>query len=127
MINNLWSIVHFYCINGHTNPVLMDVKEGNDKFFACPRYMLRDEKHPNGHKPEKPGCANHISFGEAEKIVSMLSERIEEAMQEMDFRDFTGDTFHYRMIDVKVLKYSDDEIQLGVINRKAVMIAPTGR
>ena len=116
MVLNFWKSheISFYCMNGHEEPVPMVIMEGDTPFYACPRYMALDEKHPDGHGPDEPMCMNRFSLTDAEDIVMKLSKIIEE--------DIMDD-----VLVVTVLHYEDapdDEnledkplICLGVLNK----------
>ena len=70
--------------------------------------------------PDEAACANRLSFSDAEKIVSMLSDAVQDSLCRDDLCDFTGYRFRLRQIAVTVLKYSDGDIRLGILNRGAV-------
>ena len=120
MLSNIWKGLSFYCMNGHERPVLMSFKEGSSLFYACPKYMPADSQHPDGHARHEAACANRLSFSDAERIVSMLSDAVMESLSGDDLCDFTGYRFRLRQIAVTVLKYSDGDIRLGILNRGAV-------
>ena len=90
MLSNIWKGLSFYCMNGHERPVLMSFKEGSSLFYACPKYMPADSQHPDGHARHEAACANRLSFSDAEKIVSMLSDAVMESLSGDDLCDFTG-------------------------------------
>ena len=120
MLSNIWKGLSFYCMNGHERPVQMTFKEGNSLFYACPKYMPADRQHPDGHVSHEAACANRLSFSDAEKIVSMLSDAVQDSLCRDDLCDFTGYRFRLRQIAVEVLRYSDGDIRLGILNRGAV-------
>lgn len=120
MLSNFWKGLTFYCINGHEHPIKMIYREGNSLFFACPRYMLVDEEHPEGHERYEAACPNRLSYPDAEKIVSMMADAVQNSLAGDDFCDFTGYRFKLRQISVEVLRYSDDDIRLGILNRGPV-------
>ena len=112
MLSNIWKGLSFYCMNGHERPVLMSFKEGSS--------LPADSQHPDGHARHEAACANRLSFSDAEKIVSMLSDAVQDSLCRDDLCDFTGYRFRLRQIAVTVLKYSDGDIRLGILNRGAV-------
>ena len=120
MLSNFWKGLTFYCMNGHEEPLPMIYKEGRSLFYACPKYMLADDQHPDGHERYEPACPNRLSYPDAEKIVSMLADAVEESLAGDDFCDFTGYRFKLRQISVEVLRYSGGDIRLGILNRGAV-------
>ena len=120
MILNLWNGITFYCMNDHEEPVPLKVQQGESAFYACPRYFLFDNDHPDGHMPGEKACHNRISFRDAEGVVSELSKQIEEDMEEGCIADYTGLKLTYRHIRATVLKYAPGKIKIGILNRMAV-------
>ena len=121
MIKHLWEQITFYCIHGHEEPVPMKVMSGTTQFYACPRYMLKDEEHPDGHESGEPGCANRISFALALKIVDRFGKIVEDDTEAGDIVDYTNMRFSLSGVDVQVLKYTPTDVRLGVLNRKALL------
>lgn len=129
MVLNFWKSheISFYCMNGHEEPVPMVIMEGDTPFYACPRYMALDEKHPNGHGPDEPMCMNRFSLTDAEDIVMKLSKIIEEDIMDDVYGDYNGHVFEHKSLVVTVLRYEDapDDgnledkplICLGVLNK----------
>ncbi len=129
MVLNFWKShkISFYCMNGHEEPVPMVIMEGDTPFYACPRYMALDEKHPDGHGPDEPMCMNRFSLTDAEDIVMKLSQIIEEDIMDDVYGDYNGHVFEHKSLVVTVLHYEDapdDEnieakplICLGVLNK----------
>ena len=126
MLKNLTDKISFYCINGiHEKPVPMVFRErsddGHDDFYACPKYMLKDDAHPDGHGPDDKACLNRLGLSDAGEIISVFNRIVDEDMQENVFADYTNFSFPYKPgIQVKVLVFSDKEIRFGVLNRRAV-------
>lgn len=119
MIQNFWNNISFYCINGHEEPVPMVVMEGSSAFYACPKYMLKDEKHPDGHEPDERACPNRISFIRANTIVEKFMKRVEADNTDNMFMDYTNMEFKYDGITVRILKYSPTDVRIGIINKRA--------
>ena len=118
MLRNLWKNATFYCLN-HDKPVPLYVIETSmTPFYACPKYMLKDETHPNGHEKDESGCGNHLSFQDSYKIMEKFNNIIEDSLANEEMIDFTGLRFKYKSIQVKILKYSDDKIDIGITNSK---------
>ena len=46
MITNIGKNLEIYCGN-HAEPIPMKIMSGETAFYACPKYMLKDEKHPD--------------------------------------------------------------------------------
>ena len=120
MVMNLWNRIHFCCKHRHEQPIPFKVMEGTSAFYACPKYMRQDEEHPDGHTEDEPACPNRVSFTDAEKIVSMLSDEVQESLLNGEMTDFTGLKYKYKYYDVEVLKYNDDRIELAVLNNRAI-------
>ena len=122
MIKNLWSKVELVCTN-HKEPVPLYVYNGAiTPFYACPKYMKKDDEHPNGHEENERGCSNRISFEDVRHLVEKFSDQIETDIMNGEMCDYTGFKFHWKTIDAVILKYSDDKIVMGVTNRKEIGI-----
>lgn len=120
MIKNFWNNVKFYCIHEHPKPVLLVPMEGESTFYACPKYMLQDEAHPDGHLPDERQCANRISFTRAQSVIDRFMKIVEEDTASGDLMDYTNMKFSFDGIDVKILKYSPDDTRIGIVNRRAL-------
>ncbi len=122
MLSNFKKGISFYCMNDqHEEPVLMVYKEGNSRFYACPRYVLSDKQHPDGHERFEPACHNRLSYVDAEKIATMLSDEVQETMSNGELCDFTGHMFKLRDIQVCILRYTDGDIRIGILNKGALV------
>ena len=120
MITNFWKDFKIFCMNGHKEPVEMVVMEGSTPFFACPRYMLKDEAHPDGHEEGEPGCLNRISLTAVSNLMEKLMKIVEKDDAFGAVADYTGMQFQYNGIQAKVLKYSNKDVHLGIVNRRAL-------
>ena len=121
MITNFWRDVQFFCLN-HEKPVPMVVMTGQSDFYACPKYMLKDDEHPDGHENGEKMCMNRLSFTRAKSVVDAMMKVVEKDMASgIIAADYKGYTFTVAGIDVKVLKYSLNEgIKFGILNRRAI-------
>ena len=119
-VGNLWKRVHFYCIN-HEEPIPMIIMEGNTPFYACPKYMRKDEKHPDGHEEYEPGCGNRLSFESAFSIVTALANQIADDGPSADHTNFKFKPSKTSAIYCVVLTDSKERIDIGVLNRRAVL------
>lgn len=120
MINNIWNIISFYC-NCHDTPIRMiDTKGPTSTFFSCPKYKLKDEDHPDGHEKGERSCANRLNYGDALELVTKLSNDIQESLFSGEYCDFTNHQLHHKQIDAKIITYNDDQIEIGIINKKAL-------
>ena len=50
----------------------------------------------------------------------MMADAVQNSLAGDDFCDFTGYRFKLRQISVEVLRYSDGDIRLGILNRGPV-------
>lgn len=118
MIQNRWKRTRFFCLNGHVKPVPMLIQGEKPVFYACPRYALCDEKHPYGHAENERSCVNRISFSRAEAVIEHLKHIVDEDGKNGSAMDYTGMEFVCGTYLVRVLKYQDDEVHLGILNRR---------
>lgn len=116
VIKNLWGMTKFFCGHGHEIPVEMTYKVGPaSMFYSCPRYYV-----DNVNRPGERACSNRLSFEDAEAIVMKLSDAIvehEEAGQNVNLENYE---FDYRQTHVKVIRYTQTEVWLEILNRKAL-------
>lgn len=121
MVKNIADRVRFYCINNHKEPIEMVIKEGRSLFYACPKYMMKDDNHPDGYvRGEENACANQLSFDDASNVIFALDKIISESMLSGEMQDYKNMEFDYKQIHVKVLKYSQDRLDLGILNKRTV-------
>ncbi len=124
MLKNLSADVKFYCMNGHEAPVLMKVREqsevGNDNFFACPKYMLKDESHPDGHDEKERSCLNRLSLSDAGDILSLYNKIVEDNIMDNALMDYEGYEFRHKLITARVLKDGSKGLAFGIYNKKAI-------
>lgn len=121
-VSNLWDKVEFFCGN-HEKPIPMVIREGQSKFYACSKYMLKDEKHPDGHETGEKACSNRMSFDDAGSIVMALhSAMSNESADPGETIDFNGFSFKYKSYHITVMKYNEftGKVKLSIINRKAI-------
>lgn len=75
MIKNLWKHITLTCGNGHTEEVVMDLKQGPlSLFYACPKY------YPENRKEKERACANRLNLVDFEKMLDHMTEKIEKGM-----------------------------------------------
>lgn len=116
--------VYFVCMN-HTdyieNPVHMKVKEGRTSFYACPKYFLKDEKHPDGHARDEPMCQNRISMADAYSILGAYEKKLNETISGgWMTAHLTNWEFDYKSYHCLVIRDKRDKLVIGVLNTKAV-------
>ena len=120
-VSNIGQKASFFCMNGHPEPIKMVIKEGNNQFYACSKYMVKDEKHPDGYDPDfEKACNNRLSFDDAGDVIMKFSEILAESLMNGEMNDWTNIKFKVKQIDVKILRYSDKHIDFGVVNKRAV-------
>lgn len=120
MIKNFWSKIKIYCGNNHNTPIEFTVKAGESPFYACPKYMLKDNKHPNGHTKDERACPNRLNFIDAQGIVEKFSDIVEKDIINDKNINYEGLEFKYKHYEIKVFKYTDNDIKISVINKKAL-------
>ncbi len=108
MVTNLWDRVTIRCLN-HDHPAHMRIETNTEviksPFFSCEMY--------------EKGCPNRLNIddykGVVEKLLTIIGKTDNPAV------DYTNYRFDYKgarhKIQVKVLKYSNEEIKLGILNR----------
>lgn len=121
---NIPQKVSFFCNNNHPEPLPMKVKEGNSKFYACPHFMRKDDAHPDGYTPgEETACTNQLSLSDAGDVMYEFSKIQQEDILNGEVNnDYTNLKFNlpHRKIQIRILKYNDDEIHFGIVNTAAV-------
>ena len=105
VIKNLWDKVTIYCEN-HEAPEEMRMLT-NSEMIKTP-YMACTHEHP---------CPNRLNMDDYQGICLKLMDLINED----PFADHKNSRFEYRgarhKVKVKILKYNDHEIRLGILNR----------
>ena len=123
MLTNLSKKVSFFCINGHPEPIPLIIKEGNNQFYACPKFMVKDDKHPDGYdwSAGEHACNNRLSFNDAADIIVKFSEYVEDGYAKGEMTDWTNFEFMVKKIKVKVLKFDMmNRIEFGILNKGVV-------
>lgn len=120
MIENFWNNIEMYCGNNHKEKIKFTTREGKDTFYACPHFMLKDDKHPDGHEKDEPQCYNRVAFADALGIVEKLSNKIEKDLSNNIKDDYTGYKYKYKFYMVEVLSYKEKgfQIKLAITNTK---------
>lgn len=115
---NIWGRISIYCLN-HDRPKKMSIAENTEliktPFYACKYYF------PENQDAEHSYCPNRLNLDDYQGIVLKFIEKISEGEL---MTDYTNYSFEYRgarqKIFVKVLRYSEDEIRLGIRNRSVL-------
>jgi hypothetical protein len=112
MIKNFWKMTKFYCLN-HPEPILMEYRQGpKELFYACEKY------YPDKRTPDERACANNMYTQIAEVAIDYFSNKIEEALIKDERINLTNEKFVYKNVEFVVLKHSEEEFNVGTINRK---------
>ena len=121
IVKNIWDGLEFYCMN-HDEPVKMVEKRGVSTFYACPRFMLADDEHPDGHQKFEPMCKNNLSFAQAEKIVSMLADEQLQSMLNCELCSFENKilTLPSEGVHAQVLSFKPGDKRIGILNKTAM-------
>ncbi len=118
MMINLWSRVTIYCMN-HDVPRPMKIAKNVEKlrspFWGCTQYLSKEEC------GNEPICPNRLNMDDYQGIVLKFCDIVSADGLNALTTDYTGETFEYRggrqKTTVRCLKYTDDEIRLGILNR----------
>lgn len=113
---NMWNRIKIVCMN-HEEPAEMVLIENTEviktPFYACKHYGHLD----NGTAENEDVCFNRLNLDDYKGVVLKFMDII--ASEEFT-TDFTNFKFTYKVarqkIKVKVLKYTQKEIVLGVLN-----------
>lgn len=115
MITGLWKNVRLVCGNpAHSTNEIMFLKQTpEDVFYACPKYD------PENRSPDEKPCMNRISVGEAEKMLDVLAEKIQE--EESENGSFFAKNFRFetRIGKYKVLQCTESVLTVKALNRRA--------
>lgn len=118
MLTNLWGKIKIFCLN-HDEPVEMVVLS-NTEIIKTPFYACKN------HNPEDKNvqpCSNRLNMDNYQEIVMQFLEQVEENGL---IGDYTNYSFvykkHQQNITVKVLKWSDKEIHIGILNNNVLGI-----
>lgn len=105
---NTWGKIKIVCLEHEKLTPMEIVQTYKTPFFGCEKYA----------EGKEDGCPNRVNIDDYEGLVLKFLELIGD--EEAGTCDFTNCTFEYKKarqkIFVKVLKYSHDEIILGVRN-----------
>lgn len=105
VIKNLWDKVTIYCEN-HAEPVKMELIS-NTELIKTP-FLACTHEHP---------CSNRLNMDDYQGICLKLMKIIDED----PFANLKNSRFDYKgarqKINIRILKYNDHEIRLGILNR----------
>ena len=107
IVTNVWDHITIWCLN-HDKPVEMRVMQ-NTEVVKTPFYMCDGTS--------ASGCANRLNLDDYQDIVLKFFE----IKTEKPFADLTNYSFsfkgHRHAYHVKILKYKDKDIRLGIKNK----------
>lgn len=111
-VKNMWNRITIYCLN-HEDPIPMKIINNTEKiktsFYACSNYAPAD----NNEK----SCPNRLNLDDYQGLILKFMDIVG---SRDGFTDFTNYNFTYKgsrqKITVKVLKYTEKEIRLGIYN-----------
>lgn len=111
----LWNRVTVYCLN-HEEPVEMVIVSNTEHiktpFYACKQYF------PENQNETHPPCFNRLNLDDYQGLVLKFCDMVS---KEGPLINYTNYRFDYKgtrqKISVQVLKYSDKEVRLGILNR----------
>ena len=100
----------------HEEPKPMKLVINTEKvaspFYGCTQYF------PESRLPDEAPCPNRLNMDDYQGIVLKFCDIVDEGGIENDYTNFT---FEYRggrqKSRIKVLKFTDDEIRLGILNK----------
>ncbi len=124
MGKNIWRNKKFCCCE-HGEPIEMYVFQHpmiEESFYACPRYMKKDENHPNGHGPDEPSCTNRLSINDAVGIMNKLDRTAEEAAANGEIIDYTNMRIRQKSITATIVRSTDKEMLIGIKNERKVSL-----
>lgn len=109
----------------HEGPIEMITRErtddSKDDFYACPKYMRKDERHPDGYSENERACANRLSFTDAGSVLFAFNKMVEEDSISGMFADYTNTVFPVGThIRATVLRHTSNEVWFGIYNRRAI-------
>ncbi len=109
MLNSWGDRISVYCLN-HKEPLKMNIISNTEHiktpFYACENYLS-----------EGNSCPNRLNLDDYQNIIFKFLEKIEALGPGGDLTNYTFIHKGTRQrIKVRVLKYNDDEIRLGILN-----------
>jgi hypothetical protein len=118
VVTGIWNRITVYCMN-HNEPVPMSIANNTQliktPFYACSNYF------PENQDADNPPCPNRLNLDDYQGLVLKLINYISENGPTMDYTNYS---FEYRgvrqKISVRVLKYTNSEIRLGILNRSVL-------
>lgn len=110
--------ISFWCTN-HKEPVEMVIQQGISPFYACPKYFPenRDEK-------DSKACPNRMTIIDAGGIIDAFAKICEAEDPFESVTNYYNYMFEYKgsksKFIVTIIKYTDDEIRFGVLNKTSL-------
>lgn len=118
MVKNLWDKIKVYCIHNHEKPIEFQLQTGKTTYYGCPKW------HEENREPGERKCANRLNLDDYQGLVLKFLKVISDSEKDFTQVDFTNYEYDYNgpraKIHVKVLKYTDSEIRLGILNKTSI-------
>lgn len=110
---NVWDKIKIYCLN-HDEPIEMHIIQNTEQvktpFYACSNY--------GGAGGVEP-CYNRLNLDDYQGLILKFLDVI--GSDDSLCTDYTNYSFEYKgtrqLIKVRVIKYSENEIHIGVLNK----------
>ena len=111
---NMWQRVTLYCLN-HKVPRPMQIISNTVKmktaFYGCTQYLPE-------HPQDEPPCPNRLNMDDYQKIVMRFCDIVAENGPACDYANYEFEVKGGRQRTlVRCLKYTDNEVRLGVLNK----------
>ena len=112
---NLWNRITIYCMN-HDKPKEMHIVQNTEKivspFFGCTQYF------PENKADDESPCPNRLNMDDYQGLVQKFLEAVSDGQIGTDYTNYEFDYKGVRQkIHVRCLKYTDDEVRLGILNK----------
>lgn len=112
---NMWERISVYCMN-HDTPKPMEIIKNSEliktPFYACENYV-KDVSDAGAES-----CFNRLNLDDYQGVVMKFLDIVGNGEIAANYTNFT---YSYKgtrhKISVKVLKYDDEEIRLGILNQ----------
>ena len=116
MITGMWKNIRLVCGNpAHCSLETMFLRQTpEDVFYACPKY------NPENREANEKPCMNRISIYETEKMLDLLSDKIQR--EEENHGSFFAANYRFETRTAKylVLRHTPDELVIQVLNKRAL-------
>lgn len=118
MIKNLCDMIEIYCGHGHSEPVLMYMRDGSDfgkdSFYACPKY------YPENRTSDERACNNNLTITDYIKMVNYIDKRITEAELNDEKIILKNLKFKIGQVEYTIIDHTNQKIKIAILNKKAI-------